>query len=175
MTFFHLKLPICGYHAQSSLGESCSKKLSIYFAESFYVHLIKLHMKKTVQTLVKTKKVLDIVQRDILYNEFFKFFGYYFKETFFFKEYIFRFFAAHELQSTALDPDYGLFIGYQIPANKHEGLNVCLCLLPKNVNNFAKLKICSTHHMNHRSNTEYYECTSGLVLSLTAPCFIRSK
>ena len=36
---------------------------------------------------------------------------------------MFLVFAAHELQSTALDPDYGLFIGYQIPADKYEGLN----------------------------------------------------
>ena len=35
----------------------------------------------------------------------------------------FSFFAAHELQSTALDPDYGLFIGYQMSVNKHKGLN----------------------------------------------------
>ena len=85
------------------------------------------------------------------------------------------FYAAHELQSTAVDPDYGLFIGYQMPADKYEVLNACLYLLTKNVNNFAKLNICSTNHMNHRSNTEYYESTSGLVLSLPAPCLTRSK
>ena len=45
--------------------------------------------------------------------------------------YVCHFSAAHELQSTALDPDYGLIIGYQMPANKHEGLNACLCLLRK--------------------------------------------
>ena len=46
------------------------------------------------------------------------------------------------------------------------GLNACLCLLPKNVNNFAEINIRSALHMNHRSNTEYYESKSGLVLSL---------
>ena len=55
-------------------------------------------------------------------NKFFNFFDCYFRETwlfFYFKEYVSRFFAAHELQSTALDPDDGLFIGHQMPANKH--------------------------------------------------------
>ena len=75
----------------------------------------------------------------------------------------------------ALDPDYGLFMGYHMSADKHEGLNACLCLLRKNVNNFAELNIRSAHHMNHRSNTEYYESTSGLVLSLPAPCLTRSE
>ena len=40
-----------------------------------------------------------------------------------FKRVCLCFFAAHELQSTALEPDYGLFIGYQMPTDKHEGLN----------------------------------------------------
>ena len=52
---------------------------------------------------------------------------------------VFRFSAAYELQSTALDPDYGLFICYQMPVDKHKGLNTCLCLLCKNLNNFTKL------------------------------------
>ena len=56
-----------------------------------------------------------------------------------------------------------------MPADKYEGLNACLCLLTKNVNNFAELNIRSTNHMNHRSNTEYCESTSGLMLSLPAP------
>ena len=85
------------------------------------------------------------------------------------------FFAAHELQRTALDPDHGLFTAYQMPADKYEGLNACLYLLTKNVNNFAELNIRSTNHMNYRLNTEYYESTSGLVLSLPAPCLIRPK
>ena len=88
---------------------------------------------------------------------------------------MFLVFAAHELQSTALDPDYGLFIGYQMPADKYEGLNACLYLLTKNVNKCAELNIRSTNHMNHRSNTEYYESTSGLMLSLPASCLTRSK
>ena len=79
------------------------------------------------------------------------------------------------MQSTALDPDYGLFIGYQMPADKYEGLNACLCLRPKNVNNFAEINIRSAHHMNHRSNTEYYESKPGLVLLLPAPCLTCSK
>ena len=91
------------------------------------------------------------------------------------EEYVSRFFAAHELQSTALDPDYSLFIGYQMPADKYEGLNTCLCLLPNNVNNFAEINIRFAHHMNHRLNTEYYESKSGLMLSLSAPCLTRSK
>ena len=40
-----------------------------------------------------------------------------------------------------------------MPANKHQGLNACLCLLPKNVNNFVELNIRSAHHMNHRSSS----------------------
>ena len=55
----------------------------------------------------------------------------------------------------ALDPDYDLFIGYQMPADKHKGLNACLRLLRKNLNDFAKLSFRFAHHMNHRSNTEY--------------------
>ena len=55
------------------------------------------------------------------------------------KEYVCRLSAAYELQSTALDPDYDLFIGYQMPDGNYEGLNACLCLLPKNLKNFAKL------------------------------------
>ena len=43
------------------------------------------------------------------------------------------------MQSTALDPDYGLFICYEMPINKHEDLNTCLCLLRNNLNNFAEL------------------------------------
>ena len=59
------------------------------------------------------------------------------------KENICPFSAAHELQSFAIDPDYGIrlmtmvFIGYQMPANKHEGLNACLDLLRKNLNNLS--------------------------------------
>ena len=82
------------------------------------------------------------------------------KHNFFYlKEYVCCFSAAHELQSTALNPDYGLFIGYQMHANKHEGLNACVCLLRKNLNNLAE-GIYSAQYMNHRSNTEYYEGTS---------------
>ena len=92
-----------------------------------------------------------------------------------FKDYVSYFFAAQELQSTALDPDYGLYIAYQMPADKHKGLNVSLCLLPKNVNNFAESIIRSAHHMNQRSNTEYYESTAGLVLSLPDSCLSHSK
>ena len=88
---------------------------------------------------------------------------------------MFLVFAAHELQSNDLHPDYGLFIGYQMPADKYEGLNACLCLLPKNVNNFAELNIRPTNDMNYRSNIEYYESTSGLVLSLPTPCLTRLK
>ena len=50
-----------------------------------------------------------------------------------------RFSAAYELQSTALDPDYSLFICYQMPVDKHKSLNTCLCLLRKSMNNFAEL------------------------------------
>ena len=39
-------------------------------------------------------------------------------------------------------------------ADKYEGLNACLCLLPKNVNNFSKTNIRSANHMNHRLNTD---------------------
>ena len=62
-----------------------------------------------------------------------------------------------------------------MPADKKEGLNACLCLLPKNLKNFAELHIRSAHHMNIKSNTEYYESKSGLVLPLPVPCFTRSK
>ena len=82
------------------------------------------------------------------------------KHNFFYlKDYACRFAAAHELQSSALDPDYGLFIGYQKPADKHKGLNTCLCLLRKNLKNLAK-DILSAQYMNHRLNTEYCEGTS---------------
>ena len=79
---------------------------------------------------------------------------------FYFKEYVSHLSAGHELQSTALDPDYDLFIGYQMPANKYKSLNTCLRLLHKNVNNFAELsfrELSFYNYMNHRSNTEYYE------------------
>ena len=80
--------------------------------------------------------------------------------TFFYlKEYVCRFSAAHELQSTALDPDYGLLIGYRMPADEHKGLNTCLCLLRKNLKNLVK-GIRSAQYMNHRLNTEYCEGTS---------------
>ena len=80
------------------------------------------------------------------------------KQLFFhFKKYVSRFFAAHELQSTALDPDDGLFISYQMPADKHQGLKACLCLLPKDISNFAEFDMRSAYHTNHGSNTEYYE------------------
>ena len=46
-----------------------------------------------------------------------------------------------------------------MPADKHEGLNTCLRLLRKNLNNLAE-GIRSAQYMNHRSNTEYYESTS---------------
>ena len=44
-----------------------------------------------------------------------------------------------------------------MPADKHEGLNACLHLLRKNLNNFAELSFRSAHRINHRLNTEYYE------------------
>ena len=61
-----------------------------------------------------------------------------------------------------------------MPADKYEGLNACLCLLPKNVNNFAEINIHSSHHIN-RSNTKHYESKSGLMLLLPAPCLTCSK
>ena len=73
---------------------------------------------------------------------------------------MFSFSAAHELQSTALDVDYGLFIGYKMPADKHEGLYTCLCLRLKNLNNLTQLGIGSAQYINHRSNTDYCEGTS---------------
>ena len=75
------------------------------------------------------------------------------------KKYVCRFSATHELQSTALGPDYGLFIGYQMPADKHKGLNTCLCLLRKNLKNLAEGNH-SVQYMKHRSNTEYCEGAS---------------
>ena len=62
-----------------------------------------------------------------------------------------------------------------MPADKHEGLNAYLRLLCKNLDNSAKLNFRFAHHMNHKSNTEYYKSTSGLVLSLLAPCLNPSK
>ena len=105
------------------------------------------------------KKGFDFIQSDVLHNKIFKFLGCYFRKHnfFYFKEYGSRFSAAHELQSTALDPDCGLFIGYQMPAYKHEGLNACSRLLRKNMNKFAELSFRSAHPKNHTSNTEYYE------------------
>ena len=55
------------------------------------------------------------------------------------KDYVSRFSTAYELQSIAVDPDYGLFIGYQMPTDKHEGLKACLHLLCKDLNNLAEL------------------------------------
>ena len=56
--------------------------------------------------------------------------------------------------------------------DKHKGLNTCLCLLRKNLNNFTELSASDlpSHesNTNHKSNTKYYESTSGLVLSLPA-------
>ena len=75
---------------------------------------------------------------------------------------VLAFSAAHKLQSTALDPDCGLFIDYQMPAYKNEGLNACLRLLRKNTNKFVELNFRSAHHMNHTSNTEYYESSLHL-------------
>ena len=43
------------------------------------------------------------------------------------------------MQSTALDPDNGLFICYQMPVDKHKALNTCLCLLCKNLNNLTEV------------------------------------
>ena len=86
------------------------------------------------------------------------------------KEYLCRFSTAHELQSTTLDPDYGLFIDYQMHADKHESLDPCLCLLRKNLNNLAELGICSAYCMTHRSNTEYCKSTSRQDVSIPMPC-----
>ena len=55
------------------------------------------------------------------------------------KDYVCRFSTAYELQSIAVDPDYDLFIGYQMPTDKHEGLKACLHLLCKDLNNLAEL------------------------------------
>ena len=46
-----------------------------------------------------------------------------------------------------------------MPANKNEGLNACLCLLRKNLNNLAE-GIRSVQYINPRSNTEYCKATS---------------
>ena len=70
------------------------------------------------------------------------------------------FFDSTRVASTALDPDYVLFISYQMFADKHEGLNACLRLLRKSLNDLAKLGIRSAQYMNHRSNTKYCESTS---------------
>ena len=56
MIFFYLKSPIFVYRAKSI------KKIINLLAESFYDHKIKLHMKKSVRNLIKTKKGLDITQ-----------------------------------------------------------------------------------------------------------------
>ena len=53
-----------------------------------------------------------------------------------------------------------------MPTDKHEGLNTCLCLLRKNLNNLAE-GIRSAQHMNRRSNTEYCESTSWLRAFIT--------
>ena len=47
------------------------------------------------------------------------------KHNFFlFESVCLSFFRKHKFQSTALDSDYGLFIGYQMPADKHDSLNL---------------------------------------------------
>ena len=48
-----------------------------------------------------------------------------------------RFFTVYELQTIAVDPDYGLFMGYQMPTNKYEGLKACLYLLCNDLNNLS--------------------------------------
>ena len=72
------------------------------------------------------------------------------------------------MQSTALNPDYGLFSGYQMLAKKDEGLNTCLCLLCKNLNNLAELGIHAAQEKNHRSNTKYCESISQLHAFITS-------
>ena len=61
--------------------------------------------------------------------------------------------TAYELQSIAVDPDYGLFVGYQMATAKHKGLKACLHLLCKDLNNLAELgtihESCTTQYMNH--------------------------
>ena len=56
-----------------------------------------------------------------------------------------------------------------MPVNKNEGLNACLCLLRKNLNNLDE-GIRSAQYINPRLNTEYLRVHPALVLSLSTPC-----
>ena len=49
------------------------------------------------------------------------------------------FFHSLRITNIAVDTDYGLFIGYQMPNDKHEGLKACLYLLCKDLNNLSEL------------------------------------
>ena len=63
-----------------------------------------------------------------------------------------------------------------MPADKHEGLNACLCLLRKNVSNFAELSFRSAHHINYRSNADIIKVhPASIMFSLQAPCLTPSK
>ena len=58
----------------------------------------------------------------------------------YFKEYVCRFSAVHELQSTALDSDYGLLIGYQMPADNYKGLNACFVHAEQKLEKSCRIK-----------------------------------
>ena len=49
------------------------------------------------------------------------------------------FFHSLRVTNIAVDSDYGLFIGYQMPTDKHERLKACLHLLCKDLNNLVEL------------------------------------
>ena len=55
MTFFHLKLPICAYCAQTSLGESRSKKNYQFICREFLYSLNKVSYEEKRSKFSKDK------------------------------------------------------------------------------------------------------------------------
>ena len=78
------------------------------------------------------------------------------------------FFHSLRITNIAVDPDYGLFIGYQMPTDKHKGLKACLNLLSKDLNNLADVGTPAAQYMNHTLNTEYCGSTFRLHAFITS-------
>ena len=78
------------------------------------------------------------------------------------------FFHSLRVTNIAVDPDYGLFIGYHMPTDKHEGLKTCLYLLCKDLNNLVELGTPAAQYMIHTLNTEYCGGTFRLHAFITS-------
>ena len=84
--FFHLKLPNCSHHVQVKPRKQLIKKGHQFICRvklnfgSLFCPLNKASAKRKHSKLRKYHKKFLILYNKI-YNEFFKFIGYYFKET----------------------------------------------------------------------------------------------